>query len=342
MPIPAGTPPHAPIMFGQHVQPLAPFPMGDSPVIRADSPALGTGYRAPQNTPAAALLGSSSYVSMTSSPSQPAESVGGTRLFREEGAMVFSSHAEAPGVQDLLAAFRRAAGQERPPPASPAPAEPYTPASLEDSSGIVAPQAGQIATESASSGDQPMPEADRTGINIQGSILEDTESDDEEQTSTGAEEDPTFHEDVHGTGSTAAAQDMGDSETATAGSDIAEASMHEEPLPRLGSASTGDMLAEEAAEEGASDLAAEPHAEHAPAETAAAGHAVALTDREGTAQSEGPEASPQKGSAASMAAAEGTVSPAVKAASAISQEQTSQDATDLEIGQKKSPSKAAR
>lgn len=120
VPMPAGSPGMAAITFGQHVQPLSPFPMGDSP-------ALGSGYKAPQNTPAvgpALGLGSGRQITMTPSPYQAAESAGSARLLREEGAMVISVPAEAPGVQDLLAAFRRAAGQERTPPASPALAQP--------------------------------------------------------------------------------------------------------------------------------------------------------------------------------------------------------------------------
>ena len=98
-------------MLAQQLQPLSPFPMGDSPV-------LGTGYRAPQNTPAACTAshpcGSAIHASGVLSPGVPWDSVGGTlRLVREQGAAVASSPAEAPGVQDLLAAFRRAAGQER-------------------------------------------------------------------------------------------------------------------------------------------------------------------------------------------------------------------------------------
>ena len=98
-------------MLAQQLQPLSPFPMGDSP-------ALGTGYRAPQNTPAACTAshpcGSAFHASGALSPGAPWDSAGGaTRLAREQGAAHAGTAAEAPGVQDLLAAFRRAAGQER-------------------------------------------------------------------------------------------------------------------------------------------------------------------------------------------------------------------------------------
>ena len=110
-------------MLAQQLHPLSPFPMGDSP-------ALGTGYRAPQNTPAACPAshpcGSAFHASGALSPGAPWDSAGGALcLAREQGAAGAGSPAEAPGVQDLLAAFRRAAGQERLP-ASPvsAPADP--------------------------------------------------------------------------------------------------------------------------------------------------------------------------------------------------------------------------
>ena len=98
-------------MLAQQLQPLSPFPMGDSP-------ALGTGYRAPQNTPAAYTVshacGSAFHASGALSPGAPWDSAGGpARLGTGQGAAHAGSPAEAPGVQDLLAAFRRAAGQER-------------------------------------------------------------------------------------------------------------------------------------------------------------------------------------------------------------------------------------
>ena len=98
-------------MLAQQLHPLSPFPMGDSP-------ALGTGYRAPQNTPAACTAshpcGSATSASGTLSPGMLWDSAGGgPRFVREQGVAQASSPAEAPGVQDLLAAFRRAAGQER-------------------------------------------------------------------------------------------------------------------------------------------------------------------------------------------------------------------------------------
>ena len=106
-------------MLTQQLQPLSPFPMGDSM-------ALGTGYRAPQNTPAACTAshpyGSVFHVSGALSPGALWDSAGGTtRLAREQSAAHAGTAAEAPGVQDLLAAFRRAAGQE-PLPVSPIPA----------------------------------------------------------------------------------------------------------------------------------------------------------------------------------------------------------------------------
>ena len=134
--MPAGSPIPAAVMFGQHAQPLSPF-------VMSDSPALGNGYRAPQNTPAAASSGTAgSHVSMLSTPSQQADAAGESPFkLKEEGALVISIPAEAPGVQDLLAAFRRAAGQERPEAASPSPAQPLQAASPQRGSDADAPQA---------------------------------------------------------------------------------------------------------------------------------------------------------------------------------------------------------
>ena len=148
--MPVGSPSPAVIQFEQHVQPLSPFPMGDSP-------APGTGYTAPQNTPAVGHVSGSGiarHVSLTPSPYQAVESAGFARLNREEGAMVRSTPAEAPGVQDLLAAFRRAAGQERAPPASPAPAQPDTPGSPMDSPGIAVTRNSQAALGTPGAGEE--------------------------------------------------------------------------------------------------------------------------------------------------------------------------------------------
>ena len=165
--------PRQPIIFGQHVQPLSPFPMGDSP-------ALGTGYTAPQNTPAVGLLsgnGGSRLLSMTPSPYQAAQSTGFAHL-HEEGATVSSTPTTAPGVQDLLAAFRRVAGQERAPTVSPAPAQPDTPGSLMDSPIEAASQARPIATGPASPREEQLPGLEKaagTDGLLQNEPLETTE-----------------------------------------------------------------------------------------------------------------------------------------------------------------------
>ncbi len=342
MPMPAGSP--APgILFGQHVQPLSPFPMGDSP-------ALGSGYTAPQNTPAAGTasgLGSSRQFSLTPSPYQPAESAGSVRLITEGGAMAGSPPAEAPGVQDLLAAFRRAVGQHRAPPASPAPALPDTPGSLvgspdhaASSPGVAASQAQQPLPETPEAVDQQLSgtgEPSCTGRHRQDRLIASAELELEEQAGTAAVD--TLQDDGVG-GSVADEEAVPDSTTASE-------SPNKEADSESGLAPAAVMLAQEAVLTEAASPAAESHGAQQAAEDLSAAetcHVVPL-------QQQRPEATSQVESDASPLTPPGGASPPAEEVTA--QESLESQDTDLQerlaaegLGpaseERKSSSKASR
>ena len=313
--MPAGSPVPAAVMFGQHAQPLSPLVMGDSP-------ALGTGYRAPQNTPAAAISGTAgSHVSMLSTLSQQADSAAGESPFKhkEEGALVLSISAEAPGVQDLLAAFRRAAGQERPEAASPSPAQALQAASPQRGSDADAPQAeGMKAGRSTSAEDG----VQSTAIPTDGSQAEAEGSQYTQQ-----EVPESTRVDAIAKANESAGIEHGEAEPASVG----------EPMPAAQSAPAQEPLAEggdsrsvvlEAVAD-AKGIAAAGQATHAA--LAAEAHPVP------------PQASgalPQDESAASVTPTEDTVAPKVEPAVGVGK--IAQDATRTASEHTRSPSKASR
>lgn len=317
--MPAGSPVPTAVMFGQHAQPLSPLVMGDSP-------ALGTGYRAPQNTPAAAISGTAgSHVSMLLTPSQQADSAAGESPFKlkEEGALVISLPAEAPGVQDLLAAFRRAAGQERPKAASPGPAQALQAASPQRGSDADAPQAEAMIAGRATSVED--------GVQSTATPADGSQAEAEGSQYTQQEAPESTRVDAIAKANESAGTEHGKAEPASAGEPMpaAQSTPAQEPLAEDGDSRSEQTSVVLEAVADAKGIAAAGQATHAA--LAAEAHPV---------QPHASGALPQDESAASVTPTEDTVAPKVEPA--VGEGKIAQDATRTASEHTRSPSKASR
>lgn len=276
-------------MLRQHVQPLSPFPM------MGESPGGGDGCRAPQNTPAAgpalASAGSCGQYSVSPPPYAAWDAAGGARLFKEEAAVAPSVPSETPGLQDLLAAFRRAAGQERPL-ASPIPVQPASASHPEGGRHTNEPRAVPYAVESPSLESEPalgLERADDRDAGIVDAIRAGKQAKDYAQD--------------------AAADAMASSNSSDGESAVAEIASETEPAPSQGAASadSGPIYKFGSHEPAAPVVEAAQNAEQA----AEAGKSTESDDAAGKESLQSPAlgAVPQERSTAPVAFSERAVSP---------------------------------
>ena len=288
---------------------------------------------------------------MTPSPYQSAESAGSVRLIREEGHMASSPPAEAPGVQDLLAAFRRAVGQHRAPPASPAPVLPDTPGSLADSPdnaasspGVAAYRAEQALPETPEAADQRFSgteESAWTDGHTQNRHVAGDESSLEEEAATAAGVAHTLQDDR---ADKISLPSVDASDGKTADPLVAELPSSSEAVQEAASAAAPALPARYFDTE-----AALPAASHT--EQAAKGPIATDTVEEPLLQTHAPEAPLQEErgagplmpqSAASPPAGEAAAAEASASQETVLQERLSGEDSGLATELEKSPSKASR